>query len=437
MRMEYIFIKPADEYLMSKDMFRNFLSSNMRVTFKIDNALNEEILMFDNKELDYRLECLEAEQSKELFFHFVIEIKEDEEKDVGVLEDFDKLMKKINEKCGNQFLINTLWNDVSIYYGKKLYPIISNVENMLRKIIYLFMIKTVGSKWLDIGAPAKFRENIGLVIEKNQKEKNAVGIDWLTYADFITLAHFFTAPYSLKSDLKGLFKELQKFADDEKLKKGQDGENVSIEKSGIKKSDLFTSEILNKLSDEYEAKNNWDRYFSDKLSVKSKGQFSKKWSELYEYRNAVAHGKIICRADYDKAVELADMFEKMFGECIDIIDTLQINNEQAGAVEAVAQQMFSRHPENELEKNNMLNNNIGINKCMSRISMDPHAITDAVNNLSGMSITYSANEIKTIVGQMNSIGKMTHGKIPELVMGGTFTRDSVADYLNTRIFVGE
>ena len=131
------------------------------------------------------------------------------------------------------------------------------------------------------------------------------------------------------------------------------------------------------------------------------------------------------------------MFEKMFGECIDIIDTLQINNEQAGAVEAVAQQMFSRHPENELEKNNMLNNNIGINKCMSRISMDPHAITDAVNNLSGMSITYSANEIKTIVGQMNSIGKMTHGKIPELVMGGTFTRDSVADYLNTRIFVGE
>lgn len=158
MRMEYIFIKPADEYLTSKDMFRNFLSSNMRVTFKIDNALNEEILMFDNKELDYRLECLEAEQSKELFFHFVVEIKEDEEKDVSVLEDFDKLIKIINEKCGNQFLINTLWNDVSMYYGKKLYPIISNVENMLRKIIYLFMIKTVGSKWLDIGAPENFEK---------------------------------------------------------------------------------------------------------------------------------------------------------------------------------------------------------------------------------------------------------------------------------------
>lgn len=62
---------------------------------------------------------------------------------------------------------------------------------------------------------------------------------------------------------------------------------------------------------------------------------------------------------------------------------------------------------------------------MSCISMDPHAITDAVNNLSGMSITYSANEIETIAGQMNSIGKMTHGKIPELVMGGMLTRDGV------------
>lgn len=51
----------------------------------------------------------------------------------------------------------------------------------------------------------------------------------------------------------------------------------------------LTSVILNKLSAEYEAKNNWDRYFSDKLSVKRKGQFSRKWSELYEYRNAVAH----------------------------------------------------------------------------------------------------------------------------------------------------
>ena len=73
--------------------------------------------------------------------------------------------------------------------------------------------------------------------------------------------------------------------------------------------------------------------------------------------------------------------------------------------------------------------------CARRIIID--TITDAVNNLSGMSITYSADELETIAGQMNSIGKMTHGMIPELVMGETFTWDSVANYLNTRIFVDE
>ncbi|KAI4448435.1 hypothetical protein C823_002955 [Eubacterium plexicaudatum ASF492] len=74
---------------------------------------------------------------------------------------------------------------------------------------------------------------------------------------------------------------------------------------------------------------------------------------------------------------------------------------------------------------------------MSRISMDPYTITDAVNSLSGMSITYSAKELETNAGQMNPIGKMSHGMIPELVMGETFTWDRVDHYLNTRIFVGK
>lgn len=139
---------------------------------------------------------------------------------------------------------------------EKLYPVISNVENTLRKIIYLFMQKIVGSKWLDISTPAKFRANIDEIIERNQKEKSEAGIDWLIYADFITLGQFFAAPYSLKTDLKGLFKELQKFVYDEKLEKEQNKESANIEKTGHKKINLLTSETLKKLSDEYEAKNN-------------------------------------------------------------------------------------------------------------------------------------------------------------------------------------
>ncbi len=74
---------------------------------------------------------------------------------------------------------------------------------------------------------------------------------------------------------------------------------------------------------------------------------------------------------------------------------------------------------------------------MSCISMDPYTITYVVNSLSGMSITYSAKELETNAGQMNPSGIMSHGMIPELVLGEKFTWDSVDNYLNTRIFAGE
>ena len=48
-------------------------------------------------------------------------IKGTKKAQVGMLEHFDPLIKEI-----------------------KLYPDISNVENILRKIIYLFMLETVG-----------------------------------------------------------------------------------------------------------------------------------------------------------------------------------------------------------------------------------------------------------------------------------------------------
>lgn len=94
------------------------------------------------------------------------------------------------------------------------------------------------------------------------------------------------APYPLKSDLTSLFKELEKYKDIEKIN------DETTDKIGNKHSSKkLTSEILKKLSDEYETKNNWERYFSDKLKVKSPTKFSKDWGTLYNIRNKVAHGK--------------------------------------------------------------------------------------------------------------------------------------------------
>lgn len=123
----------------------------------------------------------------------------------------------------------------------------------------------------------------------------------------------------------------------------------------------MTSDILKQLSEEYEPKSNWDRYFSDSLQVKTSGRFMKEWSSLYNIRNMVAHGKQIKKEDFDKAQNLIKNFSGMFDECIDMIDTLKITDDEAEAVGDVAKQMlydsvisFSIKKEKEYESLNIL-----------------------------------------------------------------------------------
>lgn len=329
MKIEYIFIKSRDGYCDSEELFKHFLGTNTRLEFeKAEDS--EKQIYFDGIFIKYKIKLDRAERTEEDLFHFVIEIEDADDDKIEKLEELDQVIREINQKMGNLFLINTIWNDIDLYYGEKLYPQISEVENKLRKIIYLLMLKTIGSEWFDKGTPQKFQKDINNVVQKNNKSEADIAGELLRYADFITLGKFFTAPYALQSDLKKLFAELSKYVYDKDEKDRELG---------------LTKEILKDLSDKYEPKNNWDRYFSNKLSAKNSNKFSKDWSSLYDLRNKVAHGKQIRKDDYTKAQKLIDMFTKDFDECIKIIDSLEMTAEQAEAVEAVAQQVIQKKAE--------------------------------------------------------------------------------------------
>lgn len=347
MKLEYILIKSCDDYYSSEESLKNFLSVNKRLSFKQRNNTSD-ILLFDEKELSFLLQKNDVEKSDEVIFRLMIEAAGDEIQQIKVLEELDELLKGINKQFGRPFSINTIWNDVSLYYGKKLYPAISEVENKLRKIIYLFMLKTVGSNWIKTNAPEKVQKDIKGVIEKNNKDEEDIQEEWLSYADFITLGYFLTVPYALRPDVKGLLNRLKQYECND-----IDSENKSEKR--------LTSDILKQLSEEYEPKSNWDRYFSDSLQVKTSGRFMKEWSSLYNIRNMVAHGKQIKKEDFDKAQNLIKNFSGMFDECIDMIDTLKITDDEAEAVGDVAKQMlydsvisFSIKKEKEYESLNIL-----------------------------------------------------------------------------------
>lgn len=180
------------------------------------------------------MNTINVKKSDEILYHLIIQNNNDDY--IDTFELLHKLIIDINARQGNQFSINTITNDISSYYGRMLYPKIINIEKLVRKTIYLFMLKTVGSDWLEKETPEKFQRHIDSVISKNNLDPSVVDADQLNYADFIALGYFFTAPYAFEIKTNDLFAEIRKI----------------VEKDPTK----FTSDVIDRLSDEYEQKNN-------------------------------------------------------------------------------------------------------------------------------------------------------------------------------------
>lgn len=297
MKIEYIFIKKQNDFCKGKEQFLNLLASNMRV--KIEDGK----IVVDQKKVSYSLEYEGVENSKEDLFHLTIESSEEDK--VIALETVDSLLRRMNENY-KIFNINTIVDEVSIYYAIKLYPKIAEVENILRKLIYLFMFRNVGSKWMHKNVPQEMKDAVLKTLEKNNMGE--VHEDYLYYADFIVLGYFFFAKYSLNSDYQRLIVELKKDENQSKVK-------------------------IEELLEIYESKSNWERYFSDKIQVEN---LSEKWKELYGYRNQVAHSKRISKREYDRAYGLVEELKTAFENCIEHMDEVEMTEEQSVAVEKVA-----------------------------------------------------------------------------------------------------
>lgn len=60
-----------------------------------------------------------------------------------------------------------------------------------------------------------------------------------------------------------MFEELELYITEDKLQNKDENKDKKV----------LTAEIVNKLSEEFKPKNNWERYFSEKLTIKSQKNF--------------------------------------------------------------------------------------------------------------------------------------------------------------------
>lgn len=317
MKMEYLFVRKKDDFCQTVEQFMNHLLSNGLLSYvekekKRESTVGE--MSFSGAAIQCSTVRNDAIQVDENIFYLIAEV-DNGESAVDILGNFDRILRRINQETGSMFQMNTIWDDVSDYYRKALYPSITKIENLLRKIIYRFMILNVGQNWFTTSTPKKFKDAVEKVVSDKENLKVEIKEDHLLHADFVQLGVFFFGTYTIKPIDISVVSRIQRL----------------LEKADLKPED-YQSELCQIIKD-YESKSNWERFFSKDLKVE---RLEEKWNKLYGYRNQVAHSKRMTKSDYDDAQGLISSLKEAFEGCLRRVDRVKMSKEESEAVVNIA-----------------------------------------------------------------------------------------------------
>jgi len=190
-----------------------------------------------------------------------------------------------------------LRDDVSAYYAASAYPLIYEVETLLRRLIAKFMLITVGREWVDEALPPTVEEAV-----KKYKRRTASStsefaktgpkdyVNVLHGVDFIHLGEFLFTPYPNRSgpDLYARLKDTQK---------------AEKREEALKALQLFIPQ------------SNWTRYFKGVVGCDD-SYLDTRWKQLYELRCKVAHNTMVVKADYESIQRLVGEVKPKLEEAV-------------------------------------------------------------------------------------------------------------------------
>lgn len=275
MKIEYlIIIDSGNPFCRDKKSFDNFLQSNADITIQ-GKVFKHKLL-----EVEYELQGGETEADKNRFFHIKLVCKNDSR-----IEEFQDLLKSTRtllRMASGKRNPQVLWDDVSVFYSKKAYPLIHEIENLMRKLITKFMLTNVGLGWTKDTIPEDLKKSP----KPNSIENNN---NYLYETDFKDLSTFLFDEYRTL-DIKAL---------NEKIKE--------LETKG----DRFS---LNEFKG-FIPKSNWERYFRE--YVDCNGEYLK--VELGKIQDAINNLDKV-EVPEDERDELAEIVaiktNSLFGEYI-------------------------------------------------------------------------------------------------------------------------
>lgn len=284
-RVEYLTtVDQKDAFCTSIAAFNNLLKS-------IDGlSLNKKELHYKSLSLEYEVQTGEILEDKQRFFH--LKFSSAAETPVPEFEAFLRTVRTLLTKASGR-PPQILWDDISLHYASRGYPLIHELENTLRKLITKFMLINVGLGWTNEAIPKEVAESVRSKVAKPD-------YNYLYEVDFIQLANFLFKEYSTVTPTVLV----------EKLKRAQSVSDLNLEE--LKESIPVS---------------NWDRYFSSLVNCESE-YLRLRWEKLYERRNQVAHGRPINRSEYDEILTLCDELRPKLQQAIDNLDKVTITESE-------------------------------------------------------------------------------------------------------------
>lgn len=288
-----ILISGDDTFCNSAKSFSDFLKIDSLITISQKKIIYRRSLQ--DPELvsaDFNIQTNKVKSINERFFLVILECE-----NASLIDEFSELidrLRSIAERISpGTCTINTLWDDVGRTYAERSYPLINEIENLMRRLIARFMLITVGMKWSkDAMHPELFSQ-----IENFEEEDPYT--DDLQKLDFIQL-----------SDV--LFKKKR---------------DISLDDlDRLLQTTKFTHEDNEKIL-KYVPKSNWEKYFSTIIEEKDTS-LAKKWDLLYRLRNKVAHNRSIKKTEYETIRGLTLSIKETISKATEKLSEININEEE-------------------------------------------------------------------------------------------------------------
>ncbi|CAI8759536.1 HEPN_Apea domain-containing protein [Pseudomonas sp. IT-P171] len=283
-RVEYLaIIETKEDFCSTVEAFNSLLQAYGSIKASADN------ISYSGSAFDYSVQRGVVAEGAQVYFHMRFNCSKKE--NLPDYKKFLKLVRTILQKVCIK-MPEVLWDDLSGELCSKAYPIIYELENMMRKLITKFMLISIGISWVSSAVPKEVSDSV--------KVKKSATQGYLYDADFIQLSNFLFKKYSTANSDKLLLR----------LAKAKNIQDIDL------------SELKEMIP-----QSNWERYFLPIVDCNSE-YLDVRWKKIYDLRCVIAHNNFLTQEEFDEIIKLSAEVKDKLTAAIDNLDKIHVSDEQ-------------------------------------------------------------------------------------------------------------